>query len=132
VPHHEPVSETEAPDVDVYFARLPDDRRAVLAELRRTVRAAAPEAVETIAYNMPALRLGGRFLVSYDSYRRHISLFPASDAVVTALGPEIEPYLAGKGTIRFPAGRPIPLDLVDRIVRIRVDEVKGGKSGENR
>jgi uncharacterized protein YdhG (YjbR/CyaY superfamily) len=122
---------TAPADVDAYLAALPDDRRQVLAELRRTVRAAAPEAEETIAYRMPALRLGGRFLVSYDAYRRHVSLFPASDAVVTALGPEIDPYLAGRGTIRFPAGRPIPLDLVDRVVRIRVDEVRGVTSGED-
>ena len=128
MPHHGHVDERLAPEVDAYIAALPDDRREVLDELRRTVREAAPEAEETIAYNMPALRLGGRFLVSYDSYRRHVSLFPASDRVVTALGSEIEPYLAGKGTIRFPAGRPIPLGLVDRIVRIRVEEVRGPRS----
>jgi uncharacterized protein YdhG (YjbR/CyaY superfamily) len=79
-----------------------------------------------IAYNMPALRLQGRFLVSYDAYQRHVSLFPASEAVQAALGAALEPYLAGKGTIRFPAGRPIPLDLVDRVVRLRVAEVGGG------
>jgi uncharacterized protein YdhG (YjbR/CyaY superfamily) len=110
--------------VDAYLRGLPEDRRGVLAELRQAVRSAAPQAVETIAYNMPALRLDGRFLVSYDSYRRHVSLFPASEAVVAQLGAEIQPYLAGSGTIRFPAGRPIPLDLVDRVVRIRVAEVR--------
>ena len=112
------------PGVDAHLAGMPDDRRAPLEEMRRTIRAAAPEAEETIAYNMPALRLGNRFLVSYDAYRRHVSLFPASGAVQSALGAELEPYLAGRGTIRFPAGRPIPLDLVDRIVRMRVEEVR--------
>jgi uncharacterized protein YdhG (YjbR/CyaY superfamily) len=115
---------TDPASVDAYLRGLPEDRRGVLDELRRAVLAAAPEADEVIAYKMPALRLDGRFLVSYDSYRRHVSLFPASEAVVAQLGAEIEPYLAGKGTIRFPAGRPIPLDLVDRVVRIRVDEVR--------
>src|SRR4249919_625017 len=109
--------------VDEYLAGLPDDRRAVMEALRRTVKAAAPEAAETIAYQMPALRShGGQFLVSYAAYKRHYSLFPASGAVVAALGNELTPYLAGRGTIQFPASQPIPLDLVRRIVEIRVAE----------
>jgi len=112
--------------VDDYLAGLPDDRRAAMAELRAAITAAAPDAVETIAYNMPALRShGGQFLVSYDAYKRHYSLFPASDAVIAALGDELTPYLAGSGTIRFPADRPIPLALVSRIVEIRVAENAG-------
>jgi uncharacterized protein YdhG (YjbR/CyaY superfamily) len=109
--------------VDEYLAGLPDDRRAVMEGLRRTVKAAAPDAAETIAYQMPALRShGGQFLVSYAAYKRHYSLFPASGAVVAALGEELTPYLAGKGTIQFPANEPLPLALVTRIVAIRVAE----------
>ena len=85
--------------------------------------AAAPEATEVLAYNMPALRShGDQFLVSYDAYQRHYSLFPASDAVVQGLGAEVEPYLAGKGTIRFPKDRPIPLDTIRKVVEIRFTE----------
>ena len=64
----------------------------------------------------------GQFLVSYDAFKAHYSLFPASDAVVQGLGAEIEPYLVGSGTIRFKASAPIPVDLVRRIVEIRVSE----------
>jgi uncharacterized protein YdhG (YjbR/CyaY superfamily) len=111
------------PSIEAYLATLPADRRARLEELRRTIRGAAPDAVETIAYSMPALRSdGGQFLVSYAAYKRHDSLFPASGAVVAALGDELTPYLAGRGTIQFPADRPIPIDLVRRIVGIRVAE----------
>jgi uncharacterized protein YdhG (YjbR/CyaY superfamily) len=109
--------------VDDYLATLPDDRRAVVEELRLTINAAAPEATESIAYEMPALRShGGQFLVSYAAYKNHYSLFPASGAVVEALGEELTPYLAGKGTIRFPASRPIPVALVTKIVKIRITE----------
>jgi uncharacterized protein YdhG (YjbR/CyaY superfamily) len=109
--------------VEAYLAGLADDRRAAIQTMRDTIRAAAPDAVETIAYQMPALRShGGQFLVSYASFKRHYSLFPASGAVVEALGAELAPYLAGKGTIRFPADRPIPVDLLTRIVEIRVAE----------
>ena len=112
--------------VDEYLAAQPDDRRATLEALREAVKSAAPDAVETIAYNMPAYRgHGGQFVVSFDAFKRHYSLFPASDVVVERLGDEIRPYLAGRGTIRFPANRPIPLDLVKRIVAIRVSEIEG-------
>ncbi len=109
--------------VEDYLAALPDERRTAVEELRRTINAAAPGATETIAYSMPALRShGGQFLVSYAAYKKHYSLFPASEAVVEALGAELTPYLAGKGTIQFPADRPIPSDLITRIVKIRVGE----------
>ena len=110
-------------DVDEYIANLPDDRRSAVDLLRRTIKAAAPEAIETIAYSMPAFRShSGQFLVSYAAYKRHYSLFPASGAVVEALGDELTPYLSGRGTIHFPAGRPIPIDLVRRVVAIRLAE----------
>jgi uncharacterized protein YdhG (YjbR/CyaY superfamily) len=109
--------------VEDYLAALPDDRRAPMETLRQTINAAAPEATETIAYEMPALRShGGQFLVSYAAYKNHYSLFPASGAVVEALGEELTPYLAGKGTIRFPARRPIPTAVVTKIVKVRVAE----------
>jgi uncharacterized protein YdhG (YjbR/CyaY superfamily) len=109
--------------VEEYLATLSPDRREGVETLRRTVNAAAPEATETIAYQMPALRSrGGQFLVSYAAYKRHYSLFPASGAVIAALGAELTPYLAGKGTIQFPASRPIPTDLVARVVKVRLTE----------
>lgn len=110
-------------NVEEYLAALPDDRRAGVEELRRTIRAAAPQATETIAYLMPAMRShGGQFLVSYAAYKKHYSLFPASDAVIEAGGEELKPYLAGKGTIQFPAGKPLPTALVTRIVKVRLAE----------
>ena len=113
--------------VDEYMAGLPDDRRSVMEELRGTIRAAAPGATEAISYNMPAFRLDGRFLVSYEAFKRHYSLFPWSDAMLEELGEELKPYAVGKGTIRFPADEPIPLDLVTRIVAIRNREVAQGR-----
>ena len=110
--------------IEQYLAAVPLPRRATLETLRQTVNAAAPMAVESIAYQMPALRLDGRFLVSYAAFKAHYSLFPASQVVVDALGEALTPYLAGKGTIRFPASRPIPLELVRRVVEVRVDELR--------
>ena len=108
--------------VEEYLAALPADRRGAVEELRQAIRAAAPEATETIAYQMPAFRVEGRFLVSFAAFKNHYSLFPASDAVVETLGEELEPYLHGKGTIRFPADQPLPVGLVTRIAGVRVAE----------
>lgn len=109
--------------VDEYLATLPEDRRAAVEQLRQTIRAAAPDATETIAYSMPAFRShGGQFLVSFAAYKAHYSLFPASGAVVEALGAEVQPYLAGKGTIHFPATQPIPVTTVTKIVKVRLAE----------
>ena len=112
------------PTVEAYLAALDEQQRAVLEVLRRTIQAAAPEATEGIAYDMPAFRLDGRLLVSYAAYRRHCSLFPASQAVRDALGDELKPYLSGKGTIRFRGEEPLPAALVTRIVEIRLAEIR--------
>ena len=117
------------PSVEAYLSDLPAERRAVMDELRATVRAAAPEATEAISYQMPALRLHDRFLVSYAAYKSHYSLFPANEVVVKAVGAALTPYLSGRGTIRFPADKPIPYALVTKVVKARVKEANAGQSG---
>lgn len=114
---------TEAPAVDAYLAALPEDARAAMTTLRGAIRAAAPAATETISYDMPAFEVEGRLLVSYGAFKRHCSLFPASQVVRDALGAELEPYFTGQGTIRFPAARPIPVALVTRVVTARLEEL---------
>jgi uncharacterized protein YdhG (YjbR/CyaY superfamily) len=111
--------------VDDYLAGLPDDRRVVMEQLRAAIGAAAPQATEGIAYNMPAFRLDGRFFVSYEAFTRHYSLFPWTDEMVRELGADLTPYAVGKGTLRFPADAPIPLDLVTRVIQIRLREFSG-------
>jgi uncharacterized protein YdhG (YjbR/CyaY superfamily) len=109
--------------VDRYIASQSDDRRVAMETLRDTINAAAPDATETISYGMPALKgKAGKFLLSYDAFKRHYSLFPASDAVIEAGGEELKPYLSGKSTIQFPADEPIPTALITRIVKARVVE----------
>lgn len=110
-------------NIDDYLTTLPDDRRAAVEAIRQAIRADAPEATETIAYSMPAFRShGGQFLVSFAAYKAHYSLFPASGAVVEGLGAELQPCLAGKGTIHFPASQVIPVKIVTKIVKIRLAE----------
>lgn len=115
---------TSDPDVAAYLARLPRAQRAVLDHLRGTIAAAAPDATEVISYRMPAFKWHGRRLVYYAAFRDHLSLFPASYAVMTQLADELAPYLSGKATLRFTAARPLPDQLVTRIVELRLAEVR--------
>ena len=108
--------------VDEYLAALPEAPRAALEELREAIRAAAPQATEAITYNMPTFKLDGRFLVSYAAFKNHCSLFPWNDAMVDEFGDELEPYLSGKGTLRFTAEAPMPAALVKKIVKERIRE----------
>ncbi|HEX9375831.1 MAG TPA: DUF1801 domain-containing protein [Actinomycetota bacterium] len=108
--------------MDDYLAGLPEAPRAALEQLRKTIRATAPEAAETISYRMPAFKLHGRFLVWFAAFKDHCSLFPASARVLEAHGEELKPYFSGKGTLRFTADRPIPAALVRKIVKTRIQE----------
>ena len=84
--------------VDEYLAALPEERRGPMEELRRTIRRAAPAAIETIAYAMPAFRSPtGRFLVSYDAYKAHYSLFPSTNEVEAELGDELDHSWLARG-----------------------------------
>jgi len=112
--------------VEDYLAALPEEPRAALEKLRKTIKAAAPQATETISYQMPAFKLHGRFLVYYAAFKDHCSLFPASKAVMEALREELKPYFSGKGTLRFHADKPIPAALVKKIVKTRIEENAAG------
>ncbi len=113
---------TKPASVAAYLEGLEEDRRARIEELRRIVRAAAPRAEELITYDMPGFKLGGRFLVSFAAFKRWDSLFPASQVVLDEV-PDAQPYARGRGTFQFPASEPLPLELVDRIVRARLGEL---------
>ena len=109
--------------VDDYLVALPKEERKALEKLRTQIRAAAPKATEAISYQMPAFKQDGRFLVSYAAFRDHLSLFPASYAVMELFGDELKPYFSGKGTLRFTPEKPIPAALVKKIVKARLREV---------
>jgi uncharacterized protein YdhG (YjbR/CyaY superfamily) len=110
-----------AANVDAYLAAVPQDARAVLEKLRKTIRAASPKAVEVISYGMPMFKHHGG-LVAFAAFKHHCSMFPMSYAVIEAHRDELAPYLASKGTLRFSPAKPIPAELVKKIVRARIAE----------
>jgi uncharacterized protein YdhG (YjbR/CyaY superfamily) len=112
-------------EVDAFLARLPDDARDALERLRRTIRAAAPEASEGIGYGVPMFRHRGRPLVSFGAGKAHCSFYVQSPAVIDAFGDELTRYDTSTGTIRFKAAKPLPDELVTRLVHARLAEVGG-------
>ena len=110
-----------AGSIDEYIAGFPTETRVVLEELRAIIRAAAPGATETISYAIPTFDLGGRHLVHFAGYAKHIGFYPVPSGI-EAFKWELTPYRSGKGSAQFPLGEPLPVDLIRRIVEFRVEE----------
>jgi len=107
--------------VDEYISSFPPDVQGALQAVRQTMRAAAPETEETISYDIPTLTLDGRYVVYFAGWKHHISVYPVP-ALEGKLGRDLEPYVAGKGTLKFPLDKPIPFDLIERVVGILIDQ----------
>jgi uncharacterized protein YdhG (YjbR/CyaY superfamily) len=110
-----------ASPIDAYLAGLEPERRAALARLREQIRAAAPEAVECIAYGIPGFRQDG-YLVGFAAAKGHCSFFPGSGSLREMAGPAAERFDTSKGTLRFQPDDPPPAALVRRMVKIRLAE----------
>jgi len=111
---------TAPTNIDEYIAQFPPDVQEILQELRATIRAAAPEAEEAISYQMPTFKLKG-YLVYFAAYKNHIGFYPAPRGI-EAFKEELSAYKGGKGTVQFPIDKPLPQELISKIVRYRVAE----------
>jgi len=108
--------------VDEYISNFPPHGQELLDSVRRIVREVAPEAVESIAYGMPAYRLNGP-LVYFALYKNHLGLYPTPEGIAV-FESELKPFRQGKGSVQFPLSQPLPLDLIRRIINQRVIENK--------
>jgi uncharacterized protein YdhG (YjbR/CyaY superfamily) len=113
-----------ASSVEEYLSQVPEDARAVLERLRRTIKAIAPDTIETISYQTPTFKYQGRALVGFAAFKNHCSLFPYSTKVMDMCKQELKSYETSKGTIRFPVDNPLPAALVKRIVKTRIEEIE--------
>ena len=111
--------------IDEYLAALSDDQRAALEKLRKTIRAAAPQAEECINYGLAAFRLNGKNLVGFGASAKHCAFYLMSGSTVAAHQDELKDYDTSKGTIRFPADKPLPAALVRKLVKARIAENGG-------
>jgi len=107
--------------IDEYLAPLSNENRAALEKLRRAIKSAAPKAEECISYQLPTFRLGGRMLVSFGAWANHCAFYAGVHPLETHKE-ELKAYETSKGTIRFPADKPLPAALVRKLVKTRIAE----------
>jgi len=111
-------SRSEPKDIDEYIAGFPEDVQKILEKIRTTIRKAAPDAEETIKYQMPTFTLNGN-LVHFGAYKKHIGFYPAPRGV-EKFKQALSAYEGAKSTVRFPLDKPIPFGLISKIVKFRV------------
>lgn len=111
--------------VDAYISVQPAATQQVLHEIRRTIHAAVPEAGEMISYGIPTITLGGHYVVYFAAWAHHISVYPVPRGD-EGLATELAPYLSGKGTLKFPLAKEIPLDLIAKVAAQLAAEKKMG------
>ncbi len=109
-------------DIDTYIASFPPEIRKELEKIRIVIKKSAPEATEAISYGMPTFKLKGN-LVHFAAFKNHIGFFPTPKPI-EVFSKELAEYVTSKGTIRFPLDKPIPYDLIEAIVKFRVEETR--------
>jgi uncharacterized protein YdhG (YjbR/CyaY superfamily) len=120
-----PAARTTRPKtVADYLAAAPKDKRAALMKLRTTIKAAAPKAAESLSYGMAGFKHNGKYLVYFAYWKAHVALYGTGSRFIEAHAAELKPYVQTKGTIQFPADKPIPYGLVTKIVKQRLAEIE--------
>lgn len=109
--------------VDEYLDAAPEPHRSTLMALREKLRAILPDATETISYGVPAFKVNGKAIAGYAAAKNHCSYFPHSGSVLPAMAGELDGYDWKAGTLRFPPDRPLPSELVKRLVATRMDQL---------
>ncbi len=119
-----PAAKTTPKTVADYLAAAPKDKRAALMKLRTTIKAAAPKAAESLSYGMAGFKHNGKYLVYFAYWKTHVALYGTGSRFIEAHAAELKPYVQTKGTIQFPADKPIPYGLVTKIVKQRIAEIE--------
>ena len=105
--------------IDEYIASFPVNIQKIMEDIRSTIKVTAPNAKEKISYQIPTFELNGRNLIHFAGWKKHISLYPIP-AGDEAFEKKIAKYVAGKGTLKFPLDKPLPLELIKEVVRLRL------------
>lgn len=123
-------SSDDITSIDQYISGFPEQVQTTLSELRSSIKLVAPQAIEKISYQMPTFYLNGN-LVHFAAFKHHIGFYPAPSGI-TAFQQELSKYKTSKGAIQFPIDKPLPLELVKKIVEFRVKENSMKKSGNKK
>lgn len=106
-------------NIDEYIAGFPKETQELLEQIRETVKNTVPDAEETISYGMPAFNYNGKYLIYFAAYKRHIGVYPVPSGYKEFEKAFSAYKTSGKGTVQFPLDKPIPVDLIVKIVQYR-------------
>ena len=110
---------TKQTNIDTYISTFPKDVQEILEKIRKLIHEEAPEAEEAISYGMPTFKLNGKNLVHFAGWQKHIGFYPTPSGI-ESFQQELAPYAGSKGSIQFPLDKPIPFELIRKIVKFRV------------
>lgn len=115
--------------IDAYIAGYPEDVQKTLQAIRTVIKHAAPDATESISYDMPTFSLNGTYLIYFAGWKKHVALYPVTEKIFKSLAGELSGYKGTKGSVHFPLDKPMPLDLIRKITEMRIAEnqVAAGK-----
>jgi uncharacterized protein YdhG (YjbR/CyaY superfamily) len=114
--------------MDEYIATFPEETQKILEEIRALIKSMVPDAREKISYQIAAFELNGKNLIHFAGWKKHISLYPIPSGT-DAFNKEVSQYADGKGTVKFPLDKPMPMKLISRIVKFRMaDNLKKTKT----
>ncbi|MBE0683653.1 MAG: DUF1801 domain-containing protein [Anaerolineales bacterium] len=125
------MAKTNFQSLDEYIAACPQDSQAYLREIRKLIRALVPKAKEKISYQIACFELNGRNLIHFAGWKKHVSLYPVP-AGDEAFESEISKYVDGKGTVKFPLDEPLPIKLIERVIKLHLAVNKKQAKGESK
>jgi uncharacterized protein YdhG (YjbR/CyaY superfamily) len=111
-----------AAEIDAYLAGLEEPKRSTLEELRRRILNVIPEAEQTISYKMPAFRIDGKVVAGFAAFKHHLAYLPHSGSVFEEMAEDLTAYTYSKGSLRFPVDEPLPQNVVNRLIEIRLHQ----------
>ena len=125
------MAKTNFQSIDEYIAACPPESQDYLRQIRKLIRALVPDAKEKISYQMAAFERNGRNLIHFAGWKQHVSLYPVP-AGSEAFERQIAKYAGGKGTLKFPLDEPLPIKLIERVIKLHLDVNKKQAKGESK
>lgn len=118
------MKESSSSKVQAYIASAPQESRAKLKELRSIIKSLIPQAEEGISYGMPVFKLNGKSLICFAGYKHHIGFYPMSGTFIKSYQEDLKNYKTSKGAVQFPIEKPLPITLIKKLVKGKLQEFK--------
>ena len=125
------MAKTNFQSIDEYIAACPPESQNYLQQIRKLIHSLVPDAKEKISYQMAAFERNGKNLIHFAGWKQHVSLYPVP-AGSEAFERQIAKYAGGKGTLKFPLDEPLPIKLIERVIKLHLDVNKKQAKGESK